>query len=566
MKASRYIAVAGAVLLAAAANAQNLSTEVVVDRTVIPDLPAATPLAGVVPGLLPSASGGASLTPVDYTLGSDFAVTVDGGDAYRATGLALDSLSRGFAWLGYFPAYNLTAGVGYSLLHSERRRLTLAADYNGSSWHTPVIGADAKGTAAVHSFDILADYGLRLASGARLAVKAAYGRESAKRPDSPVMGDFDRSVDKVDLSAAISREGLLAYDARLWWAYTGGSSETPARDFEPLANKENNFGFEGRLSTQLGEKGLFGLGLGADFLHNDAPYFEHGNMTGHNAMQGIITLNPAFDFNWRGFALRVGVKAQLGIGTPGAKLRVAPDVSLDTHLGRRVQFYAGFGGGQSFNTARRMLGEWSFAPLYAAVQPAYTPVDARAGLRFGSFGGLTADVYAGYASTHHAARPAVVVVPVVGGSMPQVNLLSAFNLSGWYAGLRFAFEGNGPVEGHIEGRCMASGVWSGFADDSDGAKAVIDAAVTARVDSRLRIGVDYRLRACRSYRELGVDGTWHLRNMGNISSPGISASYALTQNLSVLLRVDNLLCRRYELYPGVASRRLQGLLAATLRF
>ncbi|MDE6158321.1 MAG: hypothetical protein K2F78_09300, partial [Muribaculaceae bacterium] len=54
--------------------------------------------------------------------------------------------------------------------------------------------------------------------------------------------------------------------------------------------------------------------------------------------------------------------------------------------------------------------------------------------------------------------------------------------------------------------------------------------------------------------------------MGNISDLSAGGNYRLTDAISVFAKVENILCRRTLILPGVQSRRMHGLVGASLLF
>lgn len=55
-------------------------------------------------------------------------------------------------------------------------------------------------------------------------------------------------------------------------------------------------------------------------------------------------------------------------------------------------------------------------------------------------------------------------------------------------------------------------------------------------------------------------------NLHNIADLGFQADYALMDNLTIYAGANNLLCRRYELWPGIPGQKLNARLGATYRF
>lgn len=557
----KKIYIAAGVFFAAAQciAAQNLSTEVVVDRTIAPTLPQASPLPGLQPSLMLHADEAPALRAGEYTIGSDFAPYTNAGKCPLWNGIAAPDNSRGYLMAGYFPTYKLGLAAGYRIVDNKQDRVSAAAGFNGHSWHT-VATDGTKGTLSTNAFKIRADWNHNFASGAVFDFGAAYGHDALKSPGAGNEA-FKQNINRADFRAAIRRAANLDYHAQVYYNIFS-LSNAPVYDPTTLgdAPSESQFGIDGGIGLALGRKSRFSVGAGIDFLRSNTPVIIENTLYGRDPKtEGIITLNPAIDFATSSLDVRIGVKAQLGISTPGSAFHIAPDVSVLWKVSSKAGIYAVFGGGQAFNTLADVYAYSPFATNSIDARPLYTPVDGRAGLRIGSLSGFSADIHAGYAATRNVAMPSY-------DSRLNGAAMTNADLSGWYAGAALSFSGNGPVEAYVSGRIMASGIDSGFADARDGAKATLDARIKAHPVQKLEVALTYRLRACRYYRQLLADGTWHRVGMGNISSPGINANYTINKQITAFVDFDNLLCRRTYVLPGIASTRLTGLAGVSIKF
>ncbi len=260
---------------------------------------------------------------------------------------------------------------------------------------------------------------------------------AASQPNAPTprMGAFDRSVDKVDLSAAIARRlaGLRRtpvvghIPAALRKRRRATASPWPTGKQLRLRRTHVDRSREGPLRSRSRRR----LPPQRRTLFRPRKYGGPQRHAGHH-----ITLNPAFRLHMA--RLRLARRCERG---SSASARPAPScvwhpMCRSTRIGaarsvlrqllRRPELQ------HCATHARRMVVRSAVcrraAGLYA-VDACRSALPAASSHRR-RLCRLCLD-------THHVARPAVVVVPVLGGSMPQVNLLSAFNLRGWYAGLRF---------------------------------------------------------------------------------------------------------------------------------
>ncbi len=580
----RLIAVAVFAAASLSLGAQDLSTEVVVDRTIVTTLPAVSPLSSMQPVSALTDRTPAAPEPTDYTMPADIAAIVGAANTPLFGGPMPVHASRGYVSLGYFPAYRLAAAAGYKILDSRADKLRVTASFNGESHHSPVMNGN-KATIASNDFGVGAAYAHAFTSGVVAQASATYAHTALKRIDNYFTGTTSgNGIDRAGIDLSVGRAGAVNWSASAWLHHFGIGD---IRDsFEQINSptgygtqdlpgaSEQLFGLAARVSAN--DKSRFGAGLRAEFRHSTSPVVMTDGKLGllSHSTEGIIGLNPAYDLTLSGIALRIGMHIDAGIGASGATVRIAPDVSALWHPIERAAVYASFTGGKRFNTLDEQFSYSAWAPSFAVAPTRYTPVDARVGIRLGSFGGFTADLHGGYAATRGAMRPSILYMTPV-------------NVSGWTAGIEMSYRGYLPVELRFAADCYAAGsVSSGFADVPDGAKATLDASAIWHVNSAIDVRATYSLRACRRYvifdYEANIFGNSDTRSaadyfdpyapirssgdLGNVSDLGLRADWRVTEKLSTFAQVDNLLCRRYYLLPFIASPRIHGMIGATLRF
>lgn len=336
------------------------------------------------------------------------------------------------------------------------------------------------------------------------------------------------------------------YNAGLGVAYR--SSRSPLRGWHASADfdylhapepeiaprpgyKPNDFLLElkGGYAFRLNDAGAIALDARTDFLFGTRDY-------------GIISLAPAYRFRHGGVDLKAGV--DLGLAYNDTRFRVAPDVRIayDSHK-TGVGFYLEARGGMTPQTAsmRRELDRYG-VPVMTAEGPIYTPVAARVGVKAGPYYGFGARISGGYTAMRG--------VPFWGRLHGfDVNLALKYAYGTWVE-LR--------AEGSYTPQRGTTGVFNGY----DRPRWVLGAGVTARPVSRLKIDLDYELRACRMLPEAGLYADEKAKNTNMLTA---RVTYRVLDWLDVYARAENILCQRMELLPGLWSKRLIAQLGATFR-
>ena len=548
--------------------AQDLSTEVVVDRTVVVDLPEASPLPGVGPALSLPQRDSHNLQLSDYTLAADFAPGVVRTATPPFTGIAVPPAYRGFAWLGYFPTYNLGAGVGYKVLDSAADRLNVAAGFEGASWHG-LGNSETKPSQRYNSFDILADYSHIFKSGLKLYAKADYGHDALSVPYfSTIVGDAPQSYDHAAFEAGVAREGNISYEARAFYrlfivndkVFTWSPYASVSGSLAYPGARESHFGVDGSLSVRMRSTSVFRLGIEVEGFNTRGFFPRYSDIGERDVHAWNIGLDPSFRFSAGNFDVRLGLQVDFSEHTDGFEFRIAPDCGVVWHAAGWAEVYAEATGGQRYNSLYDIYNYSVFAPGSSVYETMSTRIDFLAGIRLGSFGGFSADIHGGYADTEDVPMPGVFVY----SDGRAVSCFAGRHVYGWRAGASFSYSYADIVKARVDADLYPHGEGRGYWQNIDNARAAINAQVTVKATDRLSVGLAYKLRSRRA-AYYGYDNTT-LYDLGNIYDLGVNATYRFSDRLSFFGRFDNLLAHRYLIMPGIQSQRVHGLVGATYMF
>lgn len=572
----RNISLAIAAAAAFAAAGQKLATEVVVDRSVDAELPKASMLPGIVP-----AGPDKGRTPVlprtsEYSLWADFdpSVAHSGGTDY--TGLAAPDTLPGYVSAGYLPAYNLGIQAGYRLRFGNTAARA-AVMFDGLNYHSDdnTVRRNTLGImlGLSHRFKNNTVFGANIAVNHSDLRNPAYSRVAT---DKQAITTLLASAQVARRSADISYEGNFAFrhtgldkpvkavyayrdDLSNQWSYddfgtlTGSNPfHVGAYEFDPP--EENLLHFDGRASYAVGHDAAFSFDVDADMLHSKGFHVASQGFERENKTSFIVGAVPAFDFDYNGIALHLGLRVDWSINTPGASVHVAPEVSARWRFFDKGSLYASATGGQRFYTLYDLMQYSVFAPGFQAFSPTVTPIDFEAGVRLGSIGGFSADAHFGYQSTRHAVMPAV----------DKIMCFRQNDIKGFCFGLRLDYVPSSVVELSVDANAYERDADRGWASNMDRAKFTLDSRVTLKPSERLALSLSHEFRYGRRY----YDYTYSRKavDMGNISDLDFDASFRLSDRFSLFGRVNNMLCRRVLVLPYLYTPGLTGLVGVNLRF
>lgn len=556
-----FIALAGS---AAAAGAQDLSTEITVESSVEADLPPASPLQSVFPSLLQRPATDIKLRPAQYSEAVDYTATGGKGAPALYAGTQAPDRHRGYVWAGYFPAYNLSAAAGYKIIDTETTLTGVSASYDGYKYTPGDLDVSN------NTFNVQAYGSHRFERGATLSADAAYMYSGLKSPTT--FGDH--KINAFDAKVKVSGEGAVDYSASVGYSRFGIDNELELIAGTTLNDEYNPsddmLTFKGSVAHRFGNERRQRISLCLDFdlLH------RHGICTANGALinepyshstTGLVRINPAYEISSPKAMLRIGANIDLGINPDNKAFHIAPDVMLAWMPRHEFTVYATFGGGEQFRTLRGLYAYSPFAPNYAASSRSFTPIDGRVGITVQPAGAFSAGVWAGYSSTRRMPMPTLQVfnttfVPV--------------DLSGWQLGVDASYSYSKYIKGTLKARFYEQGYGKGSADNIDRARAVLGVELESHPIEKLTVTAGYELRACRAYYAtvygVSPDYDYYIdhekHNMGNISDLHIGGTYRITDALAVFAKVENLLCRRVLILPGIESRRMHGLVGASLLF
>ena len=305
---------------------------------------------------------------------------------------------------------------------------------------------------------------------------------------------------------------------------------------------------------------------------------------------GMITVSPTYTVRGDMFKLQLGLNAHLSF-SDGAVFRLSPNVRANLSLVDGFSVFANALGGKAlgYRLGKHFVNYRYDNPLllYGSV---YTPLDAEAGIKVGSFNGLSAQISLGYAIVKD--EPGIwyecdetYTAALFTGMMSNYKVMDS---RGYYinavvnykyrslieasAGLKYAphdnelFESDSHYNGYKLGVDRASTV------------ANIDIKVTPWRPLALNVGLEYRggrmaLFGHTSYSTVTPDlepvmaySNYNFVDMDDAIDLHLGANYRLTSSISLWLQAHNLLNRRYDILYGMGTQRIGFMVGAGFTF
>lgn len=536
-----------AVLAPLAASAQDINTEVVVDRTVTPVERAATRPAGLTPTLDLPAVLRKQLDMADFNSLASITRSYTRLDPAAGALTPAGSPYRGYVMAGYFPVYNLGISAGYRAIDSERMSLNVFGQFDGD--RRKVLGPICDNYGTYNIGVIGADFGMLFGNRSRLTAGADFSagahsvpsRSSQSLVGGTLEAGWNSAVGGLNYNASVRTE-LDSY----------GSFEFDAIPFniECPSVSQQRYTIGAGASLPLDTDMALGLDAEGDFIHSSRPASD--SFTDYTSTLGAVALTPYFKNSSEYFHVRLGVKVDLGTGGHDSKVHVAPDVLLGWTPRMPLAVSARFGGGSVLNSIRSLRAISPYIEAVGGYGRSHVPFEAEGEVRVGPFAGFAASLVGAYAKADRWMMP-----DNLGDWM---GYFDQCDISGWNAGVRLSYE-SARLHAAAHALMAPSKAEKAWYLWRDRAKYVIGAEAHYDINARLSVGAAYEFRGHREAYRYGSPFS-----LGACSDLSINGAYKITDRLGVHLNLENLLCRRYQIVPGIYSASLHGLAGISYKF
>ena len=568
-------------VLPAVVSAQGLHKEIDVERSVTPAKRQAERI-GVLPTVSLPALKPTSLQFSDkvYTSQVTPAIRVLNPIAWNAR--PYGASSRGYLDLAVgAPLAQGGVSAGYRVLASDTTSLHVWGQYNGdvykrasSTWHD-------------HTATLGADFMHRLTPGLRLGADVYYTYGFHDMPG--LWGRFAQGASEVAArisadgeAGPLSYHGAVAYDhfgfCSPHWsdaALKAMQEDTSDAVADVNGTSENLYRITAGASLQMAEHSWIGLDVDARLLYtaNHAlpliPYFEESDrlLFGHTT-RGLAALRPSYSFRGESASATIGALIDIA-GHDGTTFKVAPDVTLAWHAMQYLAAEVKIHGGSTLNSLSDLYQISPYLNPTLAYKRSHAPVIVDARLAFGPFLGGTVEIFGGYARANDWLMPVAAAYETGGLAFESQKV------SGYRYGVRLGYDNGGALTFSASWQHSPGELKKAWLDCRDRARNVVNATLSVRPLSPLKIDVDYELRSGRCIYGYYPDPSellgltyyeFERQGLGAISNLSAGATYTVSRPLSVFARAQNILSRRALLLGGRPVQGFNLLVGASLKF
>ncbi len=548
MKKTLIITAAAAIGLAA--SAQNLSTEVVVERTIRPTERAATRPVSIVPTITLPGVDPVTLRTAGYSNLSD--ITRGFTRLRPADGAVMPERGpwRGYVEGGYFPVAFGGLSAGYRVLDKDNMCLGVWGQFNYDSYK-PQKDFDEKNN--LLGVRIGANYDWEVNAVSRLSADMAYTYGNSKTPlrtsqsynDFRLQADWESAVQGLDyhIGAKVSVDN---YGDITRFAFDDARPKpVTEQTFDGL--KEQLYTLDAGASLAVGESSKVGLDLAIDYLHTSSPWVSRNEEWSNSTS---FFFNPYYAVSAGQVDFRAGINIDCVADGKFSVEQVSPDVRFAWTPLSQLSIVASATGGKKYNTYNALR---DFTPFVAGIhsyEASFIPVDATLDINIGPFNGFNVRLSGGYASAKDWLMAAGTDVE---------SIFSVEDVKGFHGGITAAY--NHRIFDVEASTHFADNGQHGYYMWRDRAKAVIAAAARVRPVKGLEAGLTLECRLDRKVGDYINDP-----DKNNVIDLGLHATYNFTPAFGVFADVNNLLCRREVIAHGITSPTIHGLVGVSLKF
>lgn len=542
--------IAAAALAPLCISAQNLSTTIDVDRTVVPVEIQAMPLGTVRPAPLTATSALPVMETAEYAGTADIPATADSTSLDFPSPLPAAPEYPGYVAAGYGPTYNLGVQAGYTLLRDSLTTLSAAASYSGTSYLSRA--AEQNRTVSDNSVAGALRFDRRL-GGVLLEADASYIYSALK---SPWRG-ISRS-NKLNLAdAGLRLYGLhrhFDWDVHAGWDFVSSGSSINA-ELRKLGGAHNsNFNAGTELWWHSSHRS-YGMLVKLDFYYaNTKNWYEYDNSSEiDNDYYGNILL--AWRWNYRRIHLDLGLRTDLFSSGGDAYFRIHPVLDFKWRPWRWFEFYMST---HSFIRPGSLRTAWLYSPYLPGSYAGgidYRRWQIDFGLNVKPVSGLTMS-----AKMEFMDGEGVMNIHESSDAVPY--MLEWSMCSNWMLEARAKYETS------FHDISVDLGYRHYFGDRSyygniDRAANVFDIKAKGRVIDTLTVTASFSLRSDRHTTQYWNYDSFQLLTKAKLD---IAAYYDLSKRLTVGLALNNITNCEWYILPGIASQGFTAVAMAQYKF
>lgn len=352
-------------------------------------------------------------------------------------------------------------------------------------------------------------------------------------------------------------------------------------------------------------------GVGLLFSGDVVNFKRHNIITnqGKNTTSGIIRFNPYYQYANDIFSAKAGFNVDFSLNE-GTAVRFSPDIDLGFKITKGVNLFVTAEGGKYINHLGAMHDAFSYNdPTADYTATTYIPFDGRLGFNVGPFRGFMAKVYAGYGFMTGQLDPVVpgansgiykevldIENPTPDGPMSPYQDYNQYaavvfistKCKGAYIGLEASYKYCSIAEAKLQfihtftsdENYVDGERYMGYPLGDDGPTSLFNLEVEVWPIKPLTVtaGLNCRINRSTFTRRwvpptVGEDGTIHSGymdydgiEMKDAIDLNVRARYSFNHIFSVWAQANNLLCKQWDIMPGMGAQKINLMGGISLNF
>ncbi|WP_106830296.1 TonB-dependent receptor [Parabacteroides pacaensis] len=334
--------------------------------------------------------------------------------------------------------------------------------------------------------------------------------------------------------------------------------------------KENAFGGKLGLNTELDSDKKVGIDALIDYFSYSVPKEDELSFEGFNN-HAEITLTPYFAMLGENWNLKLGVNAMFITGDNN-KVFVSPHVTADVEVADATVLYGNFLGSIHANSMYDISLENRYADPTKGIMPSRTWLDGTIGIKSGVVPGFWFDIFAGYKITDNEH----FFIPYYGSGWGNVGDVKYLDSKVLRLGASFKYSYQQLIDITLKGVYNSWDVSDTNKDNltqgKDGndykaynkPKLEMEAGLTIKPIDKLAIALNYYLGSGR-YTTFDINKVENIK-MDNINELNLTGSYTFNDTFGAYLKFNNVLCQKYDLFPGYTAQGFNAMVGVNINF
>lgn len=327
---------------------------------------------------------------------------------------------------------------------------------------------------------------------------------------------------------------------------------------------EHTFDVKFDLNTRFGGEQRIGLGGNVEYFNYSLPTMGSGDeLEFENHAEA--TLSPYYKVAGDNWNLKLGANVMFVTGD-NSKFMASPNIAADVEVADKTLLYLVAGGKLYSNSMYDISQVNRYIDPTKELLPSRNYLDGTVGLRSGVAPGFWFDVFGGYKITNDEVffTPNLLLTKKFANTSNalQANAKQAFggiSLKYSYQQL-FDITLKGVYNNwNVENKEDENGTFDYKAYGKP--EMELNAGITVRPIKNVSASLDYYLATGRYALVTGEN-----EKMNNINELNLTGSYTLNDTFGLYLKLNNVLCQKYELYYGYPMQSFSAMVGVNINF